>query len=80
MVITQKISIDLPVAYVAIIDNDIVDEGKAKKRTAFIKRAIEHEFKLMRVDFKPREYPGTYEEWGVGIDYKGKNGKPRKNS
>ena len=73
MVITQKISIDLPVSYVAIIDHDIVDERKAKNRTAFIKRAIEHEFKAMRIDIKPREYPGTFEEWGVGIDYKGRN-------
>ena len=79
MIITQKVSINLPASYVAIIDNDIVDEGKAEKRTEFIKRAIEHEFKLMKIDFKPREYPGAYEEWGVGIDYKGKNGKSRKN-
>ena len=79
MVITQKISVNLPGAYVAIIDFDIVEEKNAKDRTAFIKRAIEHEFKLMRIDFKPREYPGTFEEWGVGIDYRGKNGKSRKN-
>ena len=72
MVITQKISIDLPVSYVAIIDNDIVDEGKAEKRTEFIKRAIEHEFKAIKIDFKPREYPGTFEEWGLGIDHKRK--------
>ena len=79
MIITQKISIDLPVAYVAIIDFDIVEGEKAKDRTAFIKRAIEHEFKLMNIDFKPREHPGTFEEWGVGIDHRGKNGKSRKN-
>ena len=75
MVITQKISVDLPVAYVEIIDNDIVDEKKAKDRTAFIKRAIERELKLMKIDFKPREHPGTFEEWGVGMDYKRKGVK-----
>ena len=72
MIITQKVSINLPAAYVAIIDFDIVEGENAKDRTAFIKRAIEHEFKLMKIDFKPREYPGTFEEWGLGIDHKRK--------
>ena len=75
MVITQKISVNLPGAYVAIIDFDIVEGKEAKDRTAFIKRAMEHEFKLMRIDFKPREYPGTFEEWGAGIEYKRKRTK-----
>lgn len=55
MIITQKISVDLPLVYVAIIDNDIVDEKKAKDRTAFIKRAIEHEFKLMNIKLVPQD-------------------------
>lgn len=55
MIITQKISVNLPGAYVAIIDFDIVEGKKAKDRTAFIKRAIEHEFKLMNIKLVPRD-------------------------
>jgi len=55
MVITQKVTVDLPATYVAIIDFDIVDEKKAKNRTAFVKRAIEHEFKLMNIRLVPQD-------------------------
>jgi Arc/MetJ-type ribon-helix-helix transcriptional regulator len=70
MIITQKISLNLPVAYVALIDNDVVDEGLSKSRSAFIERAIKHELETMKIDLIVRESPGKFEDWGWEMKYK----------
>ncbi len=54
MVLTEKISLNLPVLYVAVIDYDLVDEGKHKNRTAFIEQAIKEKLEKEGIDLNPK--------------------------
>ncbi len=63
MILTEKISADLPVLYIAIIDYDFVEEGKHKNRTAFIEQALKEKFEREGIDLKPREIKVLEKDW-----------------
>jgi Arc/MetJ-type ribon-helix-helix transcriptional regulator len=63
MVITQKISINLPVAYVAMIDDLVDEENKYKSRTEFIIEAIKQELIRSGIDLKPKQEKQLSEWW-----------------
>jgi len=63
MVLTEKISLDLPVLYVAVIDFDLVDEGKFKSRTSFIEQAIREKLNRDGIDLVPKGNQELKPDW-----------------
>ena len=66
MILTEKISLDLPVLCKAIIDYDLVDEGKYKNRTAFIEQAIKEKLKREGIDLNPKTTIELKDWWKEG--------------
>ena len=63
MVLTEKISLNLPILHTAIIDFDLVDEGKYKSRTAFIIEAIKEKLEKEGIDLNPKEILELKDWW-----------------
>lgn len=63
MILTEKISLDLPVLYVAIIDYDYVEDGKCRNRTAFIEQAIKEKLLREGIDLEPKSNLELEPDW-----------------
>jgi Arc/MetJ-type ribon-helix-helix transcriptional regulator len=70
MVLTEKITCEIPVLYAAIIDNDLVDEGQFESRTEFIEQAIKEKLERLQIKLTPKEYKSLSDWWDEDDDPK----------
>jgi Arc/MetJ-type ribon-helix-helix transcriptional regulator len=70
MVLIEKITCELPVLYVAIIDNDLVDEKQFESRTEFIEQAVKEKLERLQIKLEPRTYKTLSDWWDSDDDPK----------
>lgn len=61
MVITKKISFDIPVLYDLLIFDEFVEKEKVRSRTDFLLKAITEKFEREGIRYKPKEAGKSYD-------------------